>query len=67
MPATSKAFRRLAAIAEHHPEQVSKKNRGVLSMGKKQLHDFAATSEKGLPEHKKKKRGPMAEYEHPGY
>ena len=34
------------AIAEHHPSEVSKKNRGVLKMSHKQLHDFAAT--KGL-------------------
>jgi hypothetical protein len=34
------------AIAEHDPSKVSKKNRGVLKMSHKQLHDFAAT--KGL-------------------
>jgi hypothetical protein len=67
MPASSKAFQSLAAIAEHNPSAVSKKNRSVLSMTKKQLHDFASTPRKGLPEHKKKKRGPLAEYEHPGY
>jgi hypothetical protein len=33
-------------LAEHHPEQVSKKNRGVLRMNRQQLHDFAST--KGL-------------------
>ncbi len=49
MPAESKKQRRLMAIAEHHPEQVKAKNRGVLDMSKSQLHDFAATSEKGLP------------------
>ena len=32
------------AIGEHHPEQVQKKNRGILKMSHKQLHDFAATS-----------------------
>jgi hypothetical protein len=53
MPATSKAQRQLMAIAEHHPSAVSKKNRGVLKMSKSQLHDFAATKEKKLPEHKK--------------
>lgn len=52
MPALSIKQRRLMAIAEHHPESVSKKNRGVLKMGKKSLHDFAATSEKGLPKKK---------------
>lgn len=55
MPATSKAFRRLAAIAEHHPEEVSPKNRSVLHMSRQQLHDYAATPEKSLPEHVKKK------------
>lgn len=56
MPAESKAFRRLAALAEHHPEQVSSKNRSVLNMSKGQLHDFAATSERGLPEHSREGR-----------
>lgn len=46
MPATSNKQRELMAIAEHHPSQVSKKNRGVLKMSHKQLHDFAST--KGL-------------------
>lgn len=54
MPADSKAFRRLAAIAEHNPSKVSKKNRSVLSMSKSQLHDFASTPESGLPEHSHK-------------
>lgn len=42
------------ALAEHRPSEVSSKNRGVLSMSRKQLHDFASTPEKGLPERKKK-------------
>lgn len=33
-------------MAEHEPSKVWKKNRGVLKMSKKQLHDFAST--KGL-------------------
>lgn len=37
------------AIAEHHPSEVSAKNRGVLKMSHQQLHDFASTKEKGLP------------------
>lgn len=49
MPAKSKAFRRLAAIAEHHPGEVYAKNKGVLKMTHEQLHDFASTREKGLP------------------
>jgi hypothetical protein len=46
MPAKSKAQRQLMALAEHHPSQVSAKNRGVLKMSHQQLHDFAST--KGL-------------------
>lgn len=54
MPSVSTAERRLMAIAEHHPDQVQAKNRGVLKMSHGQLHDFAATKEKGLPEHVRK-------------
>jgi hypothetical protein len=49
MPALSKKQRQLMAIAEHHPEEVSAKNKGVLKMSKSQLHDYASTSEKNLP------------------
>lgn len=56
MPAGSMAQRRLMAIAEHHPEELYKRNRGVLSMSKSDLHKYASTKEKGLPKHKKKKR-----------
>jgi hypothetical protein len=52
MPAESKAQQRLMAIAEHDPDEVSPKNRSVLKMKKKSLHDFAATKRKGLPERK---------------
>lgn len=51
MPAKSKAQRQLMAIAEHHPEMVNPENRGILKMSRNQLHDFAATREKGLPGH----------------
>jgi hypothetical protein len=40
------------AIAEHHPGEVYARNQGVLDMSKQQLHDFAATKEKGLPKKK---------------
>ena len=53
MPAVSTKQRELMAIAEHHPDKVSAKNRGVLKMSHKQLHDFAAT--KGLREKMRKK------------
>jgi hypothetical protein len=49
MPAKSVAQRKLMAIAEHHPDKLYAKNKGVAKMGKKSLHDFAATREKGLP------------------
>lgn len=41
--------RRVMAIAEHHPEKLKKKNRGLLKMSHQQLHEFADTPEKGLP------------------
>lgn len=52
----------MMAIAEHHPEELYPENRGVLKMSKGQLHDFAATPEKGLPHHvepkaKEKRKG----------
>lgn len=46
MPARSVAQRQLMAIAEHHPSEVSAKNREVLKMSHTQLHEFADT--KGL-------------------
>lgn len=38
------------AIAEHHPEKLYARNRGLLKMSHGQLHDFASTPERGLPE-----------------
>jgi hypothetical protein len=49
MPATSKAQRIVMAIAEHHPEELYERNKGVAEMTHKQLHDFASTPEKHLP------------------
>jgi len=40
------------AIAEHRPEELYARNRGLLTMSKGQLHDFAATQESGLPQRK---------------
>lgn len=57
MPADSIAKARLARLAEHHPEKVYKKNRGILGMTGVALHDFAKTPDKGLPYKKKKKKG----------
>jgi len=50
MPAVSEAQRRLMAIAEHSPEKLYARNRGVLGMNKKQLHDYASTDEAHLPQ-----------------
>lgn len=51
MPADSKAQRIAMAIAEHHPEDLNESNKGLLKMTHSQLHDFASTSEKGLPQY----------------
>ena len=55
MPAVSKKQRKAMAIAEHHPEELYSRNKSLLGMSHDQLHDFAATSEKDLPE----KKGPF--------
>lgn len=54
MPSVSKAQRRVFAIAEHRPDELYAKDRGLLNMSHDKLHEFADTSEKGLPEKKKK-------------
>jgi hypothetical protein len=56
MPALSVKQRRMMAIAEHHPEKLYGRNRGVMNMSSSQMHDFAATKEKGLPKRKKSMR-----------
>lgn len=55
MPAVSKKQRELMAIAEHAPQKLYKKNRGVLKMSKDQLHDFAATSKSTMADAKVKR------------
>lgn len=55
MPVKSKAQQALMAIAEHNPFLLRGKNKKVASsMTHKQLHDFASTKTKKLPEHVKK-------------
>jgi len=54
MPATSDKQRIAAAIAEHEPEKLYKRNKGMAKMTHQQLHDYAAT--KGLKKKKKKTR-----------
>lgn len=55
MPAISQKQRAAIAIAEHHPEKLLPRNRGLLRMNKEQLHEFAATPAKGLPKYKLRK------------
>ena len=47
MPAKSEKQRVMMAIARHHPKKLYKRNRGVLSMSKVQLSEFAHKSGKG--------------------
>ena len=63
MPAVSKKQQHLMAAAEHGANfPMARKLRQ--SMSHQQLHDFAATSTKGLP-NKKKKRHAMSDFEMP--
>ena len=52
MPAISEKQREAMAIAEHHPEKLYKRNKGMVKMTHEQLHDFAKT--KGLTKSQKK-------------
>lgn len=56
MPAVSKAQQIAMAIAEHNPSKLNSKNKGLLKMSHKQLHEFASTSRKSLPAHVKKEK-----------
>lgn len=51
--ATSKAQRRLFAIAEHHPDHLYARNSALADLATSTLHEFAATPEKGLPARKR--------------
>ena len=53
MPAKSKAMRKAAAIAMHHPDQLHVKNRGLARMSLEQLAHYASTPERRLPAHVK--------------
>jgi hypothetical protein len=46
MPATSRKQQIAAAIAEHEPGKLFKRNRGLLSMKKYDLRKYAATKKK---------------------
>ncbi len=51
MPAVSKAQQQAMAIAEHAPEKLYARNKGLKEMSKSQLYDFASTSRKGLSQY----------------
>lgn len=65
MPAMSRNQRIAAAIAEHHPEELYDRNKGMAKMSQSQLHDFAATPEKGLPKIKAPKVPMVGRYRSP--
>lgn len=50
MPAVSQKQQVAMAIAEHDPGKLYARNQGMLDMSHEQLHDFAATPRKDLPE-----------------
>lgn len=52
MPAVSKAQQAAMAIAEHEPEKLYARNKGLKKMTHQQLHEFASTSTKHLPSYK---------------
>jgi len=54
MPAKSKASQKAFAIAEHEPDKLYARNKGMLKMSHQQLHEFAATPRKGLPSYSKR-------------
>lgn len=50
MPAVSDAQRKAIAIAEHNPNKLYARNKGLLKMSPQDMHDFAST--KGLSKSK---------------
>lgn len=52
MPAVSKAQQIAMAIAEHEPEKLYARNKGLKEMTHTQLHEFASTPRKHLPSYK---------------
>ena len=50
MPAVSRNQQVAAAIAEHHPDKLYKRNRGLLEMEHDDLHEYASTKRRRLPQ-----------------
>ena len=55
MPATSEKQRKMMMVAEHEPEKLYERNRGVLSMTQGQMHDFATKKKRTMGEHMRRK------------
>jgi hypothetical protein len=55
MPSVSEKQRKAMAIAEHEPDKLYKKNRGMLKMSHEQLHDFALNVDTKLKNNKSSK------------
>lgn len=49
MPATSRAQGRFFRWAEHNPAQAHREGKAT-GMSREQMHDFAVTPDRGLPE-----------------
>lgn len=56
MPATSQAQRRFFGFVEHNPDKAKQEGVYPKGMTTGQMHDFAATKDKGLPQKVKKPR-----------
>jgi hypothetical protein len=57
MPAKSEKQRMMMRIAEHHPEELYERNKGVLKMSKNQLSEFASKPGKKKKGKFKNKKG----------
>lgn len=49
MPAKSKDQQIAMAIAEHQPDKLYARNKGLKKMSHEDLHDFASTKRRDLP------------------
>ncbi|HVZ39363.1 MAG TPA: DUF3008 domain-containing protein [Candidatus Kapabacteria bacterium] len=57
MPAKSKKQQMAMAIAEHAPQKLYARNKGLAEMSQKQLHEFASTKRSKLPTRAGGKKG----------
>ena len=62
MPAVSRKQRIAMSIAEHNPKELYKRNQDMMRMTQRQLHDYASTSERDLPEEARKNRKRFKSY-----